>query len=96
MDHNTSSVEGTRPLTDRYDVRSLDRSVEEAVETGDLAGRRLREALRAFADCFDDPPVRDDELVVVESVGSAVLDAATADWLLERARDADAGVDVPL
>jgi len=69
---------------------------EEAVETGDLAGRRLREALRAFADCFDDPPVRDDELVVVESVGSAVLDAATADWLLERARDADAGVDVPL
>jgi alanine dehydrogenase len=69
---------------------------EEAVETGDLAGRRSVEDLQAFADCFDAPHVRDDEIVLVESVGSAVLDAATADWLLQRARDADAGTEVEL
>jgi alanine dehydrogenase len=69
---------------------------EEAIETGDLDGRRTVEDLQAFADCFDDPRVRDDELVVVESVGSAVLDAATADWLLQRARDADVGTTVSL
>lgn len=69
---------------------------EEAVETGDLDGRRPLEDLREFADCFDDSRVRSEELVVVESVGSAVLDAATADWLLQRARDADVGADVPL
>jgi alanine dehydrogenase len=69
---------------------------EEAVETGDLDGRRPVEDLRAFADCFDAPRVRDEAVVVVESVGSAVLDAATADWLLQRARDEDVGTTVPL
>jgi alanine dehydrogenase len=68
----------------------------EAVETGDLDGRRSVDDLQAFADCFDDSRVRTDETVVVESVGSAVLDAATADWLLQRARDADVGVTVQL
>ncbi|NHN40396.1 ornithine cyclodeaminase family protein [Halorubellus sp. JP-L1] len=69
---------------------------EEAVETGDLAGRRSIEELRPFADSFDDPGVASDELVVVESVGSAVLDAATAAWVDERARDQDVGERVPL
>ncbi|WP_323676927.1 ornithine cyclodeaminase family protein [Halorubellus sp. PRR65] len=69
---------------------------EEAVATGDLAGRRDADSLRPFADAFDAPRVASDELVVVESVGSAVLDAATADWLLARAEDAAIGTDVPL
>ncbi|MFC6953556.1 ornithine cyclodeaminase family protein [Halorubellus litoreus] len=69
---------------------------EEAVETGDLAGRRSVEELRPFADAFDAETVPPEELVVVKSVGSAVLDAATADWLLERAADRDTGTDVSL
>jgi len=39
---------------------------------------------------------RDDEILVVESVGSAVLDAATADYVYERAVDADVGTTVSL
>ena len=69
---------------------------EEAVETGDLAERRTVDDVRPFADAFDARRVAPDELVVVKSVGSAVLDAATADWLLERAVDDDVGRDVPL
>jgi len=69
---------------------------EEAVATGDLHGRRSLEALRPFADAFGDPPVAPDELVVVESVGSAVLDAATAEWVDERARDRGVGESLPL
>jgi alanine dehydrogenase len=68
----------------------------EAVETGDLAGRVAVSALHEFADAFDDPPVDADDVVVVASVGSAVLDAATASWVTERARKRDLGVDVPL
>ncbi|WP_227130908.1 ornithine cyclodeaminase family protein [Halorubellus salinus] len=69
---------------------------EEAVATGDLAGRIERDDVRPFADAFDAQRVAPDELVVVESVGSAVLDAATADWLLERAVGDGVGRDVPL
>jgi len=38
----------------------------------------------------------DDEIVVVESVGTAVLDAATADHVYELAREADLGTVVEL
>lgn len=69
---------------------------EEAVATGDLAGRVALEDVRPFADGFDADRVAPDELVVVESVGSAVLDAATADWLLQQADENDVGSDVPL
>ncbi|WP_435335678.1 ornithine cyclodeaminase family protein [Haloarchaeobius sp. TZWWS8] len=69
---------------------------DEAVETGDLAGRVPEADLRPLADAFDGPPVGDDEVVLVESVGSAVLDAATADWVVGRAAGADVGRTVSL
>lgn len=69
---------------------------EEAVETGDLDGRRPLADLRPFADAFDDDTVAADEVVVVESVGSAVLDAATAAWVEERASERDVGREYTL
>jgi len=69
---------------------------EEAMATGDLHGRLESDALRPFADLFEDDPVATEEVVVVESVGSAVLDAATAEWVFERARERDVGTDVDL
>ncbi|WP_435360483.1 ornithine cyclodeaminase family protein [Haloarchaeobius sp. DFWS5] len=64
---------------------------EEAVETGDLQGRVDETDLRPLADAFEADPVGPDEIVVVESVGSAVLDAATAEWLVERAAAGEVG-----
>jgi len=103
---------------------------EEAVETGDFAGRRGVGELRPFADLLEDPRIdgesggdasdggesdgdadddeqsdgdADDgeeaasaEVVVVASVGSAVLDAATAAWLVDRAAAAGVGETVEL
>jgi alanine dehydrogenase len=69
---------------------------EEAVETGDLRDRLSVDDLRPFADGFDADPVGADEHVVVASVGSAVLDAATAQWLIDAARDSDVGNTVSL
>lgn len=77
----------------------------EAVETGDLAGRRSVDDVRPFADLLEDPRAgegrdeagaRAEEVVVVASVGSAVLDAATAEWLVDRAREEGVGQTVTL
>ncbi|WP_267644213.1 ornithine cyclodeaminase family protein [Haloarchaeobius amylolyticus] len=69
---------------------------EEAVETGDLQNRVSADDCRPLAAAFDDQPVGADEVVVVESVGSAVLDAATAGWLVERAAENGVGEAVSL
>lgn len=51
-------------------------------------------ALAALLTGEDEPP--DDEVVVVDSVGSAVLDAAAAEYVLDRAVDRDEGIEIPL
>ena len=71
---------------------------EEVATTGDVAGTGLDAdaivPLSALLSGAEPPPAG--EVVVVESVGSAVLDAAAAEHLLERARRRDVGETVPL
>ena len=70
---------------------------EEAAETGDLVGAN-HPPIRPLSDAVagGEVPVGTDETVVVKSVGTAVLDAATADHLLERARAEGLGTEVDL
>lgn len=72
---------------------------EEAVETGDFADVGVEATdLTPLSDVFEGRVGResDEEVLVVASVGSAVLDAATAGHLYERAEEADAGTVVEL
>ncbi|MDS0297132.1 ornithine cyclodeaminase family protein [Halogeometricum sp. S1BR25-6] len=72
---------------------------EEAVETGDFADVGVDATdLTPLSDVFEGRAGResDGEILVVASVGSAVLDAATAGYLYERADDEDAGTVVEL
>jgi len=69
---------------------------EAARETGDLRGHTSLE-IKPFGAVFDGEPGRKsgDEILVFASVGTAVLDAATAEYVFERAIDCDAGTVVP-
>lgn len=70
---------------------------EEVAEVGDVADAGLAESdLVPFSDVLTGEAGRDDaeEILVVDSVGSAVMDAATADYLYERALAEDVGRDV--
>ena len=72
---------------------------EEAAEVGDLQEVGVAEAdLVPLSAVFEDRAGRgsDDEILVVESVGSAVLDAAASEHVFERALATEAGTDVPL
>ncbi|MFC6904505.1 ornithine cyclodeaminase family protein [Halalkalicoccus tibetensis] len=70
---------------------------EEAIETGDLRDSGLSAAdLVPLSDVFEGGFTRPEGVVVVSSVGSAVLDAATADHLVERAESQDRGRVVSL
>jgi alanine dehydrogenase len=72
---------------------------EEVAGIGDL-----RDTRRAAADLTplgagfagDDGRGSPAEIVIVESVGTAVLDAAAGEYVYDAAMEADAGVDVPL
>jgi alanine dehydrogenase len=68
---------------------------EEAAEVGDVPDLDAGD-MRPFADILDEPrpSLSGEEVVVVESVGSAVLDAAAAEYVLDRAREAEVGVEV--
>ena len=68
---------------------------EEAVETGDLLAAGVTDPF-PLSDVFEGTVGRtnDDEVIVVASVGSAVLDTAAAGLLYGRAVDADAGQSV--
>lgn len=70
---------------------------EEAIHTGDLRGSGVSAAdLVPLSAVFEGEFDRPDGIVVVSSVGSAVLDAATADHVVDRAEEADRGTDVSL
>ena len=70
---------------------------EEAVETGDLPGFDVGDVV-PLSDVFEGRVGREspEEILVVESVGSAVLDAAAAIHLYEQAVDAEVGSTVAL
>lgn len=70
----------------------------EVARIGDIRKAGIDEAdLLPFATVFegDARPVSDNEIVVVESVGSAVMDAAAAGYVYDRAVEVDAGFEVP-
>lgn len=70
----------------------------EVAQIGDILESGLDEAdLRPFATLLEDDsrPMSDDEIVVVESVGSAVMDAAAAGYVYDRAVDGDVGSEIP-
>ena len=69
---------------------------EEVAEIGDIRGRLSEEQLVPLSDVFEGRAGResDQEIIVVDSVGSAVLDAATGEHLLERAEARDVGTVV--
>ncbi|AEN05211.1 ornithine cyclodeaminase family protein [Halolamina sp.] len=69
----------------------------EAAETGDLPAHDAS-ALTPLSAVFEGEAGRDapDEILVVASVGSAVLDAAAASALFERARKENVGSDVSM
>jgi len=70
---------------------------EEARETGDLRGHPEL-AVSPFGELFagDTGRIDDGEILVVASVGTATLDAATAAYVVERAREAGVGEEFPL
>ena len=69
----------------------------EAVETGDLLAADHDEPTPLSAVLRgDDPRVRSDEVVLVKSVGTVVLDAAAGRYLLDAAWEADRGDHVTL
>ncbi|ELZ10277.1 ornithine cyclodeaminase family protein [Natrialba aegyptia] len=70
---------------------------EEAAETGDLRGHVDREVEPVGAVIAGDRGREaDEEILVVESVGSAVLDAASAEAIFDRAVSRDVGTKVAL
>ena len=86
------------------DARTIERAglivadvPEEAVTVGDLADAGVTEVPPLSA-VFEGELGRSssEEIIVVESVGSAVLDAATAGWLIDRAESRAAGTVVDL
>lgn len=72
---------------------------EEVIEIGDLTATDLElDDLVPYAQLFEGTvrPESADDIVVVESVGSAVMDAATAEFVYDRAADRDVGTDISL
>ena len=93
------------------DMRELDRETfsradktvadvpEEVAEIGDVRATDLEaEDFVPLGDVFDGAAVRDSdsEIVVVESVGSAVLDAAASEFVFERAAASNVGEEAGL
>lgn len=70
---------------------------DEALETGDLRTHDDFE-VRSFGDVLADGDGRQssDEIVVLESVGTAALDAATAEFVFDRAEADDLGTTVSI
>ena len=72
---------------------------EEVAEIGDIVESALTEAdLIPFSEMLQGSAGRDsaDEIIVVESVGSAVMDAAAAGYIYEQAAERDVGTEVTL
>lgn len=86
------------------DAKTFDRAArvfadvpEEVYEIGDLQESTLwKNDLTPFATLLTGDVDRGDEsdIVVVESVGSAVMDAATGEYVFERAEAADVGTEI--
>ncbi|MCO8246322.1 ornithine cyclodeaminase family protein [Haladaptatus sp. AB643] len=87
-----------RKTFDRADKTFAD-VPEEVAEIGDLLATDLGESdLVPLTDVLEDRVGRDNdrEIIVVESVGSAVLDAATSEFVFERAVETETSEEVEL
>lgn len=92
------------PEMRELDAETIDRAEavladvpEEAIHTGDLRETDLdADDLVPLSAVFEGEFERDDGILVLCSVGSAVLDAATADHLVDRAEEADRGTSISL
>lgn len=94
------------PEMQELDPRTFDRASQvfadvpdEARDTGDVIAADLADGrVGSLADVVEGPAGRDreDEIIVVESVGSAVFDAATAAYVVELAESGDVGTVVEL
>jgi alanine dehydrogenase len=93
------------PEMTEIDARTVERAAtvfadvpEEVAAIGDVDGRVDRADLVPFGDVLRGRAGRGDpaDVLLVESVGSAVLDAAAAEAVYERAVDADVGTTVEL
>ncbi|MFB6193502.1 MAG: ornithine cyclodeaminase family protein [Halobaculum sp.] len=70
---------------------------EEVAEIGDVIGNDVDpDRLRPLSTVFDGNPAPGDGITVVESVGTAVLDAAAGELLAGRVEDGTLGTDVEL
>jgi alanine dehydrogenase len=72
---------------------------EEVAEIGDVLEADVApDELHAFSSVLDGSLGRnsDDEIIVVESVGTAVLDAASAEYVFETAEEGGIGEEIPL
>lgn len=94
------------PEMQEIDARTFERAArvfadvpEEVVEIGDISVAGLSEAeLVPFAEMLHGDMGResDDEILIVESVGSATMDAAAAGHIFEQAVEHDIGTEVEL
>lgn len=94
------------PAMQELDERTFERASrvfadvpEEVAHVGDVERAGVDESeLLSFASVLDGSDGRQgrDEIIVVESVGTAVLDAAAAEYVLAQAGQQDVGIEVPL
>ncbi|WP_254543515.1 ornithine cyclodeaminase family protein [Halomarina pelagica] len=95
----TSEMQELDPRTVERAARVFADVPEEAAVTGDARAAGLAAAdFVPFSSVLtgESGREREEEILVVESVGSAVLDAAAAEHVFERAREAGRGTTVPL
>ncbi|KAB1187205.1 MULTISPECIES: ornithine cyclodeaminase family protein [Haloferax] len=95
----TAEMQELDPTTFDRAARVFADVPEEVADIGDIRAAGLAESdLVPLSEVFEGVVGReaDDEILVVESVGSAVLDAATAEYLYEKARARGIGEDVGL
>lgn len=95
----TAEMQEIDPETFERAARVFADVPEEVAEIGDIVGAGLDESdLIPFSEllCGDAGREADDEILVVESVGSAVMDAAAAGYIFEAAAEQDIGTEVSL
>lgn len=95
----TAEMQEIDPTTFERAARVFADVPAEVAEIGDIRGADIdARSLIPFADLLQGDAGREspDEIIVVESVGSAVMDAAAAANIYERAEAADLGIEVDL
>lgn len=95
----TAEMQEIDPHTFERAARVFADVPEEVAEIGDIMESDLTEDdLIPFSELLHGDPSRNspDDIIVVESVGSAVMDAAAAGYIYEQAMERDFGIDVDI